>query len=100
DFLINNAGVAGCPKRTTSDGFELHFGTNHLGHFALTLLLLDKLKSSHQARVINVSALGHKVGKIDFDDLNLDKPNAYRPLKAYVQSKLANVLFARELARR
>ncbi|MBN3305001.1 RDH11 dehydrogenase, partial [Amia calva] len=97
-FLINNAGVAMCPYTTTADGYEMQFGVNHLGHFFLTFLLLDLLKQSAPSRVINVSSVSHYMGKIQFDDLNSEKD--YHPVKAYVQSKLANVLFTRELSRK
>ncbi|XP_053715607.1 retinol dehydrogenase 12 [Synchiropus splendidus] len=97
-FLINNAGVAMCPYATTADGFEMQFGVNHLGHFFLTFLLLDLLKHSAPSRVINLSSGAHAMGKIQFDDLSGDKN--YHPVRAYAQSKLANVLFTRELAKR
>ncbi|KAK6492138.1 retinol dehydrogenase 12 [Huso huso] len=97
-ILINNAGIAMCPYSTTTDGFEMQFGVNHLGHFFLTFLLLDLLKQSTPARIINLSSSTHSMGKIQFDDLTSEK--SYHPVKAYVQSKLANVLFTRELARR
>uniref|UniRef100_A0A3P8WWJ6 Si:dkey-23o4.6 n=1 Tax=Cynoglossus semilaevis TaxID=244447 RepID=A0A3P8WWJ6_CYNSE len=87
DILINNAGVMMCPKWLTEDGFETQLAVNHLGHFLLTNLLLPKLKSSAPSRVVNVSSIAHRGGRIDFDDL-------------YQQSKLANVLFSRELARK
>ena len=70
DVLVNNAGVMIPPKETTKDGFELQFGVNHLGHFALTGMLLDKLKATDSARIVNVSSLAHKQGKIDFDDIH------------------------------
>ncbi|XP_043933846.1 retinol dehydrogenase 13-like isoform X2 [Protopterus annectens] len=95
-ILINNAGIMMCPKWKTEDGFEIQFGVNHLGHFLLTNLLLDLLKKSAPSRIINVSSLAHEKGKIHFDDINLDKD--YEPRKSYGQSKLANVLFTRELA--
>ncbi|KAI8485324.1 Retinol dehydrogenase 12 [Branchiostoma belcheri] len=98
NILINNAGVAACPQWKTEDGFEMQFGTNHLGHFLLTNLLLDKLKNSAPSRVVIVSALAHVWGKIDFDDINSE--TSYSPIGSYCQSKLANVLFMRELARR
>ncbi|XP_013865873.1 retinol dehydrogenase 13 [Austrofundulus limnaeus] len=98
DILINNAGVMMCPKWKTEDGFEMQFGVNHLGHFLLTNCLLDLLKKSSPSRVVVVSSLAHTRGKIHFDDINLDKD--YSPEKSYRQSKLANVLFARELAAR
>ncbi|TMS09023.1 Retinol dehydrogenase 11 [Larimichthys crocea] len=97
-YLINNAGVAICPYSTTVDGYEMQFGVNHLGHFFLTFLLLDLLKHSAPSRVINVSSVAHTMGKIQFDDLSGEKD--YHPVRAYAQSKLANVLFTRELAKR
>ncbi|XP_070708800.1 retinol dehydrogenase 11 [Pempheris klunzingeri] len=97
-YLINNAGVAMCPYGTTADGFEMQFGVNHLGHFFLTFLLLDLLKHSAPSRVINLSSTAHTMGKIQFDDLSGEKD--YHPVRAYAQSKLANVLFTRELAKR
>ncbi|XP_052007859.1 retinol dehydrogenase 11 [Xyrauchen texanus] len=96
DILINNAGIMMCPKWQTEDGFEMQLGTNHLGHFLLTNLLLDLLKKSSPSRVVNVSSLAHETGKMHFDDINLDKN--YDPHTSYLQSKLANVLFNRELA--
>ncbi|MBN3277866.1 RDH13 dehydrogenase, partial [Polyodon spathula] len=98
DLLINNAGIMMCPKWKTEDGFEMQFGVNHLGHFLLTNSLLDLLKKSSPSRIINVSSLAHEKGQIHFDDINLDKD--YDPYKSYRQSKLANVLFTRELAHR
>ncbi|XP_041916792.1 retinol dehydrogenase 11-like [Alosa sapidissima] len=98
DILINNAGIMMCPKWKTEDGFEMQFGVNHLGHFLLTNSLLDLLKKSAPSRVVNVSSLAHEKGKIHFDDINLDKD--YNPMKSYRQSKLANVLFSQELAKR
>ncbi|XP_037077462.1 retinol dehydrogenase 12-like [Pollicipes pollicipes] len=97
-LLINNAGVMACPRAETADGFELQLGTNHLGHFLLTHLLLDQLRAAAPARVINLSSLAHTKGQMYFDDLMLTKD--YGDWKAYCQSKLANVLFTRELARR
>lgn len=96
DILINNAGIMMCPKWQTEDGFEMQFGVNHLGHFLLTNLLLDMLKKSTPSRVVNVSSLAHETGKIHFDDINMDKN--YDSYTSYLQSKLANVLFNRELA--
>uniref|UniRef100_A0A8C1ITF6 Si:ch211-107o10.3 n=1 Tax=Cyprinus carpio TaxID=7962 RepID=A0A8C1ITF6_CYPCA len=96
DILINNAGIMMCPQWKTDDGFEMQFGVNHLGHFLLTNLLLDLLKKSTPSRVVNVSSLAHEKGKIHFDDINLEKN--YDPLVSYRQSKLANILFTRELA--
>ncbi|XP_019624332.1 PREDICTED: retinol dehydrogenase 13-like, partial [Branchiostoma belcheri] len=98
DILINNAGIMTCPQWKTEDGFEMQFGTNHLGHFLLTNLLLDKLKNSAPSRVVNVASSAHYGGHIHFDDINLEK--SYGPIKAYCQSKLANVLFTKELDRR
>ncbi|XP_029355000.1 retinol dehydrogenase 13 [Echeneis naucrates] len=98
DILINNAGIMMCPKWKTDDGFEMQFGVNHLGHFLLTNCLLDLLKKSAPSRVVIVSSLAHQQGKIHFDDINLDKN--YTPERSYSQSKLANVLFCKELAAR
>mmetsp|Transcript_23022 Transcript_23022/g.63583 ORF Transcript_23022/g.63583 Transcript_23022/m.63583 type:complete len:297 (-) Transcript_23022:356-1246(-) len=101
DVLLNNAGVMACPKMTTKDGFEYQLGTNHLGHFALTSLLLPHFKKANKPiRIINVSSKGHAFGKMDFNDLFRDKPGAYGALEAYGQSKRANILFTYELARR
>ncbi|XP_076306476.1 retinol dehydrogenase 11-like isoform X3 [Tachypleus tridentatus] len=97
-ILINNAGVACCPQWKTEDGFEMQLGVNHLGHFLLTLLLLDCLKKSAPARIINVSSVAHRLGKIHFEDIHLE--NCFNPFTAYYQSKLANVLFTNELAKR
>ncbi|XP_031439570.1 retinol dehydrogenase 12 [Clupea harengus] len=97
-FLINNAGVALCTYATTVDGFEMQFGVNHLGHFLLTYLLLDLLKHSAPSRVINLASVAHLLGKINFEDVNSAK--SYHSTRSYAQSKLANVLFSRELARR
>ncbi|XP_068088274.1 retinol dehydrogenase 13-like [Hyperolius riggenbachi] len=99
DILINNAAVMRCPHWTTEDGFEMQFGVNHLGHFLLTNLLLDKMKNSGQSRIINVSSLAHVLGDIDFEDLNWEK-RKYNTKEAYCQSKLANILFTNELAKR
>ncbi len=98
DLLVNNAGVMATPYRRTVDGFELQLATNHLGHFALTGLLLDRLVAAPAARVVSVSSLLHRSGRIDFDDLQSER--SYRPWRAYSQSKLANLLFAFELDRR
>ena len=97
DLLINNAGVMIPPLSRTKDGFELQFGTNHLGHFALTNLLLPHLTAL--GRVVTISSGVHQTGVIDFDDLNWER-KPYKPWKAYAQSKLANLLFTRELQRR
>jgi hypothetical protein len=96
--LCNNAGVMAIPYRQTADGFEMQFGTNHLGHFALTGLLLDRLIATAGARVVNVSSGAHRMGSIRFDDLQWR--NGYRKWMAYGQSKLANLLFTFELQRR
>lgn len=98
DLLINNAGVMASPYARTVDGFELQFATNHLGHFALTGLLLGKLLATAHARVVTISSTAHKFGKIDFDDLQHKR--SYQRWPAYGQSKLANLLFMLELDRR
>ena len=95
DLLINNAGLMIPPLGRTADGFELQFGTNHLGHFALTNLLLPRIRQ----RVVTVSSSAHRAGSIDFDDLNWER-RPYRAMAAYGQSKLANLLFTAELQRR
>ncbi|KAF6132530.1 retinol dehydrogenase 11 [Phyllostomus discolor] len=97
-ILINNAGVMMCPYSKTADGFEMHIGVNHLGHFLLTHLLLEKLKESAPSRVVNVSSLAHHLGRIHFHNLHGDK--FYNAGLAYCHSKLANILFTKELARR
>jgi NAD(P)-dependent dehydrogenase (short-subunit alcohol dehydrogenase family) len=104
DGLVNNAGVMMPPEGRTEDGFETQFGINHLGHFLLTELLLDKLKASAPSRIVCVSSVAHagtraEPAKIDFDDLNFDK-REYNAGRAYGESKLANVLHALDLARR
>ncbi|XP_034129783.1 retinol dehydrogenase 12 isoform X2 [Drosophila guanche] len=98
NVLINNAGVMRCPRSHTKDGFEMQLGVNHMGHFLLTTLLLDLLKISAPSRIVNVSSLAHTRGEINTGDLNSDK--SYDEGRAYSQSKLANVLFTRELAKR
>jgi NAD(P)-dependent dehydrogenase (short-subunit alcohol dehydrogenase family) len=99
DLLINNAGVMALPKReVTEDGFERQLGTNHLGHFALTGLLLPALLAAPVPRVVTVASLAHRTGKIDFD--NLQRERGYEGWDAYNASKLANILFAKELDRR
>ncbi|MBI5878149.1 MAG: SDR family oxidoreductase [Chloroflexi bacterium] len=98
DVLLNNAGVMAIPYRTTADGFEMQFGTNHLGHFALTGRLLDALRRTPGARVVVVSSGMHRRGRVAFDDLQSKR--AYSRYGAYGQSKLANLLFAYELNRR
>jgi len=98
-ILCNNAGVMALPYRVTADGFEMQFGTNHLGHFALTGLLLEKLAAAgDDARIVTVSSTMHRIGRIRFDDLQWTR--GYRKWRAYGQSKLANLLFAYELQRR
>ncbi|KAL7735422.1 hypothetical protein ACLKA6_019539 [Drosophila palustris] len=97
-ILINNAGIMHCPRMSTKDGFEMQLGVNHMGHFLLTHLLLDLLKKTAPSRIVNVSSLAHTKGKMNFDDLNSEK--SYSSIDAYSQSKLANVLFTRELAKR
>jgi len=99
DLLINNAGVMALPTRElTADGFERQFGTNHLGHFALTGLLIPQLLAAPAPRVVTVASLAHRNGKIDFD--NLQSERRYKPWDAYGATKLANILFANELNRR
>jgi NAD(P)-dependent dehydrogenase (short-subunit alcohol dehydrogenase family) len=99
DVLLNNAGVMMCPYEKTQDGFERQFGTNHLGHFALTGLLLDVLRKTPGSRVVNVSSGAHAIGKMDFDNLMFENGD-YGPIRAYGRSKLANLLFTYELDRR
>lgn len=96
-ILINNAGVMRCPKSYTKEGIEMQLGVNHMGHFLLTNLLLDVLKKSAPSKIINVSSTAHKRGHIKLKDLNSDEN--YEPGDAYAQSKLANILFTRELAK-
>ena len=98
DLLVNNAGVMAPPRRHTADGFELQFGTNHLGHFALTGLLLPLMEGREDARVVTLSSTAHKTGRIAFDNLNGDRH--YFRWRAYGQSKLANLLFTLKLDRR
>jgi NAD(P)-dependent dehydrogenase (short-subunit alcohol dehydrogenase family) len=98
DLLINNAGVMMTPRARTADGFELQLGVNHLGHFALTGLLLGLMLDRESSRVVTVSSNGHKSGRIDFDDLQSQR--RYRRMAAYYQSKLANLMFTYELQRR
>ncbi|MGO4349905.1 SDR family oxidoreductase [Paenibacillus sp. MCAF9] len=98
DVLINNAGVVALKRSITSDGFESQIGINHLGHFLLTNELLDLLQRAPQGRIINVSSGAHKAGRIHFDDPNLTR--GYNVAKGYAQSKLANILFTNELAKR
>lgn len=99
DLLINNAGVMYTPRQTTADGFELQFGTNHLGHFALTNLLLERLLPVPGSRVVTVSSTGHRIrAAIHFDDLQWER--SYSRSAAYGQAKLANLMFTYELQRR
>ncbi len=98
DLLINNAGIMVPPREETRDGFESQFGVNHLGHFALTGLLIDRVRATAGSRVVSVSSNAHKFGSIDFDDLNAEK--SYNRVGRYNMSKLANLLFTLELQRR
>lgn len=98
DILCNNAGIMAIPRRETEDGFEMQIGTNHLGHFALTGLLLPSLAAAPAARIVNVSSLAHRLGRIRFDDLQSRR--SYNRWLAYGQSKLANLLFTFDLQRR
>ena len=99
DLLINNAGVMMPPYSKTADGFELQFGTNHLGHFALTSLLIDVVLKTENSRIVTVSSMSHKSGKLDFDDLNWEK-RKYKKMQTYADSKIANLYFTYELQRR
>lgn len=98
DVLLNNAGIVMIKRQETADGFEMDLGVNHLGHFLLTNLLLDTLLASPQGRVVTVASGAYKAGKIHFDDPFLTR--GFNPAKAYAQSKLANILFTKELAAR
>ncbi len=98
DLLINNAGIMAVPAGRTAEGFELQLGTNHLGHFALTGLLLERLLATPGSRVVTISSGGHRMGRIDFQDLNWER--GYGRWRAYGRSKLANLLFTNELQRR
>ena len=99
DLLINNAGVMTPPYSKTKDGFELQFGTNHLGHFALTGLLIDLIKKTENSRIVNVSSIAHKIGKLNFEDLNWEK-RSYKKNRSYADSKLANLYFTKALQKR
>ena len=99
DILVNNAGVMLAPYGTTKDGFELHMGTNHLGHFALTGILLERLLRTAGSRIVNVSSLAHRVGRMDFSNLMYTNGKNYSAFGAYARSKLANLLFTAELQR-
>jgi NAD(P)-dependent dehydrogenase (short-subunit alcohol dehydrogenase family) len=98
-LLVNNAGIMATPLSYTTDGFESQFGTNHVGHFALTVGLLPALKAAAGARIVSLTSLGHRRSDVDFDDLNFQR-RAYDPWLAYGQSKTANVLFAVGLTQR
>ena len=98
NILINNAGIMLVPYQLTEEGFESQFGVNHLGHVLLTYLLLDRIKESAPSRIVTVSSLGHQFGSLDFDDMMWKK--SYSSGLAYTRSKLANVMFTRELAKR
>lgn len=99
DILINNAGVMMCPYKKTEDGFEIQMGTNHLGHFALTGILMPLLRKTDGSRIVATSSSAHIFGNIDFDDINWEK-RRYKKQKAYGDSKIANLYFTYELARR
>lgn len=98
DAIINNAGVMVTPKTVTEDGFELQFGVNHLGHFALTGHLIEKLLANPNSRIVNVSSLAHRRGKIDYQDIHASK--SYNRMRRYQMSKFANILFTLELDRK
>jgi len=100
DVLLNNAGIMMTPYFTTRDGFEGQLGTNHLGHFALTGLLMDVLHKTAGSRIVNVSSGAHKNGEMDFNNLQFENGKDYSPMKAYGRSKLANLLFTYELQRK
>lgn len=99
DLLINNAGVMACPLMRTADGFEMQFGTNHIGHFLLTCLLVPALRAASGARIVNLSSGGHRIGNIDFDDPNFEH-RPYNNWLAYGQAKTANTLFTVGLTKR
>ncbi|XP_017479348.1 PREDICTED: retinol dehydrogenase 12-like [Rhagoletis zephyria] len=98
DILINNAGIMACPRMVTEDGFEMQIGVNHLGHFYLTNLLLDLLKKSAPSRIVVLSSLAHAMGSFKKNDFLSE--HSYKPSKVYTHSKIANILFAHELAKR
>ena len=98
DILVNNAGLMATPAQRTTQGFEMQLGVNHLGHFAFTSHLLEVILKSGPARIVNISSQGHRPGRINFNNLNWERN--YSPWRAYFQSKLANLLFTRELQRR
>jgi len=99
DILINNAGVMACPYSKTEDGFEIQMGTNHFGPFALTGLLFDLLKKTSDSRIVSTSSMAHLQGNIDFSDINWETRD-YRTIKAYADSKIANLYFTYELAKK
>ncbi len=99
DILLNNAGIMTVPYGLTKDGFEKQLGTNHLGHFALTAMLMDLITKTSKSRVVNVSSIAHKGGDMDFENLQFVDGKDYTPMKAYSRSKLANLLFTYELQR-
>lgn len=99
DVLLNNAGIMMVPYGKTEDGFERQFGTNHLGHYALTGLLLPTLRNTPQARVVNISSTGHRMGNVDFGNLMYEGGKGYSKSRSYGRSKLANLLFTYELQR-
>jgi len=98
DVLINNAGAAFTSRRLSADGLEMTFATNHMAYFVVTMMLLDKLKATEGARIVSTASDAHKSGRLDFDDLTMEK--RYSTFRAYGTSKLCNILFTRELARR
>ena len=100
DVLLNNAGIMMAPYELTEDGFEIQMCTNHLGHFALTALLSGLIVNTPESRIVNVSSMAHKMGKMNFDNLFFATKKGYSPTKAYGRSKLANLLFTYELQRR
>ena len=100
DVLLNNAGIMTTPYFLTKDGLEAQMGTNHFGHFALTGLLFNLLKNTPASRIVNVSSMAHKQGKMDFSNLLFENGVGYSPIKSYGRSKLANLLFTYELQRR
>ena len=100
DVLLNNAGIMTTPYFLTKDGLEAQNGTNHFGHFALTGLLFDTIKKTPGSRIVNVSSMAHKQGKMDFDNLLFENGKGYSPIKSYGRSKLMNLLFTYELQRK
>ena len=100
DVLVNNAGLVLDKRTVTEDGFETTFQVNHLGPFLLTNLLLNNLKAASPSRIVNVASTAHRGAKLDFDDLQTEKANGFRSMRVYGTTKLCNILFTRELARR